>query len=112
MRFPVDVSALTFRVAVPPREVLDFESGKPKTRPDGTAQWRVGLMAMDGSEAELIRVNVPGPLTLAVDESVSVVGMSCLHWSMGDRSGMSFSADRIAAAKPAASSGSASGGAK
>ncbi len=96
MRFPVDYSKMRFRVVIPPRPDVDFNSGAEKIR-DGKKVMVATLSAMDGEDAEQIRIRYPDTgVQVAQEDPVVPVGLSCLHWSMGDRSGLSFAADTLA----------------
>lgn len=113
MLYPVDTTNLVFRVAVPPRPDTDYETGQQKTNRDGEPLAVVQVFAIDGTEAELIRVRVPQAAVGASvpDHPVAPVGLKCRPWSRGDRGGTSFSADRldpVTPPAPAASSGSSS----
>lgn len=103
MRFPVQADGLRFRVATPPREDTEFDTGKVKTR-DGLPVHVVDLLVMDGTEADTIRVKVAAASAPAVapDDLVTVTGLTVLHWAMGDRSGLAFGADAIVRAKETA----------
>src|SRR5579859_6030355 len=95
---PVNTSALTL-VAVAVVQATD-QDGKPKANQMGEPLWRVQLLVTgDGAErAELLDVTVPGERpTVQPMQPVEAVGLTARGWSMGDRSGISFSTSAIRA---------------
>lgn len=94
MRFPVDMSAVRVRVATPPGEDRNFETGEVKQR-DGKPLFVLWVTLIDGAETQQVRVRVPGPVDVAPDDLVQTTNMRLLHWDMNGKSGLSFTADSL-----------------
>jgi hypothetical protein len=115
MRLPIDTSRLKFLVVAPGEPLKQYEEGKPREswapRTDGNGEilWRVQLVALGDSEAEIIRVSVPGQPSVGQGEMVVVDGLTAQAWELDGRSGMSFRAQAIhsAAGRPAAKAAAA-----
>jgi hypothetical protein len=94
---PVDTSALTTLVGGAITEA---------TSPDGTAKRdRQGrplfsvpvVVVADGANADTMTVRVPGPVPqIAPLTPINLVGLIARYWSMEGRSGVSFSAEKVA----------------
>lgn len=96
MRLPIDTSSLTFLCAVGPEPVVDFDTKRPKVE-DGVPLFAVQLVALGDGGAEVVTVKVAGepPKGVAQGATVRVDGLVASPWSMGDRSGVAFRAERI-----------------
>jgi hypothetical protein len=88
---------MTFLCAVGPEPVIDFDTKKAKTDADGTALFAVQLVALADGGAEVITAKVAGVPAKGVEQgaTVRVVGLVASPWSMGERSGVAFRAERI-----------------
>jgi hypothetical protein len=104
MRLPIDTSRLKFLVVAPAEPLRQYEEGKPRdawaprTDVNGEVLWRVQLVALGDSEAEIIRVAVPGDPNVAQGEMVSVDGLTAQAWELDGRSGMAFRAHAVRSA--------------
>ena len=93
---PVDTSRLKFLVVADAEPLRQFEEGKPReawaprTDASGEVLWRVQLVMLGESEAEIIRVAVPGDPKVAQGEMVSVDALTAQAWEMDGRLGMAF----------------------
>lgn len=111
MRLPIDTSRLKFLVVAPAEPLRQYEEGKPReswaprTDVNGEILWRAQLVALGDSEAEIIRVSVPGDPKVAQGEMVNLDGLTAQAWEMDGRSGMAFRAQAIKSTSTRASSG-------
>lgn len=102
MKLPIDTSAMTFLCAVAPEPVRDFDTKRPKADENGEPIYSVQLVALVDDGAELLTVKVAGlPKGLSQGTAVKVSGLVASPWSMGERSGISFRANRIEPVAPA-----------
>jgi hypothetical protein len=97
MRLPVDTSVVHFVSAGPAEPVLDFDTKQPKTDSNGILINQVHLFVVgDAGTREVISVKVSGELRgLGLFTPVKVTDLVAITWSMGDRSGVSFSASKV-----------------
>lgn len=107
MKLPIDVSGMTFLSASAPEPVVDFESKRARVDENGQPLFSVQIVALVDGGAEVLAVKVAGePVKVGQGVPVKLVGLVATPWSMGDRSGVSFKAERIepvtAAAAPSA----------
>jgi hypothetical protein len=92
---------LKFLVVADAEPLRQFEEGKPReawaprTDASGEVLWRVQLVMLGESEAEIIRVAVPGDPKVGQGEMVSVDGLTAQPWELDGRSGLSFRARAI-----------------
>ncbi|NUQ98533.1 MAG: hypothetical protein HOY79_18935 [Streptomyces sp.] len=104
----MDASRLSLPiVVVAPERKVNPETGAVKTDRDGNIQWRtaVSVAAMGRRMPDVIDVTTSTePVGVAVGTPVKLVNLAARPWQMGDRSGLSFSADEITpAVSPGAS---------
>jgi hypothetical protein len=112
VRLPIDTSRLRFLVVAPAEPLRQYEEGKPReawaprTDVNGEVLWRVQLVALGDSEAEIIRVAVPGDPKVGQGEMVRVDGLTAQAWELDGRSGTAFRAQAVhsAAGRSSASS--------
>lgn len=95
MKLPVDTSGMTFMCATAPEPVLDFETKRPRADENGEVLYSVQVVALADGSAEIIAVKVPGEPSVTQGTMLQVHGLVASPWSMGDRSGVSFRANRI-----------------
>lgn len=96
MRLPINTSAMTFVVAGAPEPVRDFESKQPKTDENGAPLFAVALMVLGDSQPEIFSVKVAGqPSGVTPGQAAKVTDLVATPWSMGDRSGVSFRAEKV-----------------
>ena len=112
MKLPIDVSGLTFLVAVAPAPVMDFETKRPKTDDNGEALYTVQLVCLSDGNADILAVKFAGqPGLLAQGTPVKVAGLVATPWSMGERAGVAYKAASVEALAPVhAGNGSADKG--
>jgi hypothetical protein len=102
MRLPIDTHGLRFLAVAPASRQTEFEEGKrpedrkPRTNEHGEVLFSVQLVVMGGGEAEVIRVTHVGDPKVQEGQALDVAGLTARAWEMGERSGVSFRADRIA----------------
>lgn len=97
MKLPIDTSGMTFMCASEPEAVLDFETKKPKADEQGQALYGLQLVAIAGGGAEVVNVKVPGRPTVEAGQMLTVTDLVATPWSMGDRSGVAYRANKIQA---------------
>ena len=97
MKLPIDTSAIAFLCAMAPEPVVDFETKRPRADENGEPLYTVQLLVMGEDSADLIAVKVPGLPSAAIRQGhpVKVTGLVAQPWTMADRSGVSFRAQRI-----------------
>ncbi len=101
MKLPIDVTGLTFLVAVPPAPVIDFDTKRPKADENGEPLHNVQLVALGDGSAEILAVKFAGqPGLLTQGTTVKVAGLVATPWSMGERAGVAFKAASIEPAVP------------
>lgn len=96
MKLPLATSAMKFFAVAPPEPVREFETKQPRTDESGAPLFATQVVAMFGGEATVIPVRVagdPGPF----DEGalLKISGLTASPWTMGDRSGITYRADKI-----------------
>jgi hypothetical protein len=104
MKLPVDTSAIAFLCALAPEPVIDFQSKQPRADENGEPLYVIQLLAMGDGSADLIAVKVPGVPSAAIRQGapVKVTGLVAQPWTMAERSGVSFRAQRVEPAMAAA----------
>ena len=95
MKLPVDTSGMTFMCATAPEPVLDFETKRPRADENGEVLFSVQVVALAEGSAEIIAVKVAGEPQVAQGAMLAVHGLVASPWSMGERSGVAFRAQRI-----------------
>ncbi|HEV8650704.1 MAG TPA: hypothetical protein VG276_15195 [Actinomycetes bacterium] len=96
MKLPVDTSAIAFLCAMPPEPVIDFETKRPRADDNGEPLFAVQLVALAEGSAEIIAVKTAGTApAVRQGQPVKVVGLVAQPWTMGDRSGVAFRAQRV-----------------
>ena len=107
MRLPIDTSQLTFMCAAPARPVTDFETKQHKADlTTGELLYNVQVVALDSEGAEVIQLKVAGDPKVGQGAMLQLDGLVALPWSMGERSGVSFRANKIEANGVAPGAGS------
>ena len=106
MKLPIDTSGMTFMAAAPARPVTDFETRQHKVDDNGELLYNLQVVALGPDGADVITLRVPGDPGLGQGAMLALEGLVALPWSMGDRSGVAFRANRVtsqgvAAATPA-----------
>jgi hypothetical protein len=105
MKLPIDTTGVSFICAGEAEPVLDYESGRPKVDRGGQPLYSISLVGMADGVAEVIAVKVPGePKGVGRGAAVRPVGLTANPWTIGDRSGIAYRAERIEVAKAAADS--------
>lgn len=98
MNLLIDTSKSAFIAASEPEAVIDQGTSVPKMTPEGQPLFSVQVVMLGGDRADVIKVRVAGkPSGVSSGVPIKVDGLMATPWSMGDRSGVSFRADRIAA---------------
>lgn len=100
MRFPIDVSSLTFIAGSDPAGVLDMEGRQRKDKATDTPLWGLDLVALGGKDgAEVWNVRIAGePKGISTGQPVRVEGLTAMTWEIDGRHGISFRVDRLEAA--------------
>ena len=94
---PIDTSGMTMMCADLPQPVVDFETKRPKADENGVPLFSVQLVMLHPGGADIIPVRIARRPSgqLRQGTAVKVHGLAVTQWAMGDRSGVSFRADRI-----------------
>jgi hypothetical protein len=98
MRLPVDTNVVSFVSAGPTEPSVDFDTKLQKTDAKGVAINQVHLFVVGDGTREVITVKFSGDARgLGQFTPVKVTDLVAITWSMGDRSGVSFSASKVEA---------------
>jgi len=104
MRLPVDTSVVSFVSAGPAEPSVDFDTKQQKTDAKGVAINQVHLFVVGDGTREVITVKFSGEARgLGQFTPVKVTDLVAFTWTMGERSGVSFSASKVEAVSPRAS---------
>jgi hypothetical protein len=103
MRFPIDVSKLTFIAGSDPAGVTDMEGRQRSDKATGEPLWGLDLVALGGEDgAEVWPVRIAGePKGISTGQPLRVEGLSASTWEIDGRHGISFRVRRLAAGGPA-----------
>jgi hypothetical protein len=78
--------------------VVDFETKRPRADENGEPLFAVQLVALAEGTAEIIAVKVAGTApAVRQGQPVKVLGLVAQPWTMGDRAGVAFRAQRVEA---------------
>lgn len=110
MRFPIDVSNLTFIAGSDPAGVMDMEGRQRADKATGELLWGLDLVALGGEDgAEVWPVRVAGePKGISTGQPVKVDGLTAMSWEIDGRHGISFRVRRLEASGVAAKRAEAS----
>ena len=98
MRLPIDIAGMTFMCAAPARPVTDFDTKQQKADlATGELLYNLQVVALDEDGAQIITVRVAGDPKVGQGVMLKLDGLVATPWSMGDRSGVSFRANRVEA---------------
>ena len=98
MKLKLDITGATFLASKEPEPVLDPNTNVQKLDKEGRSMFLVQLVWLSESGAEVLPVKVVGkPVGLVAGTAVKVTALTASPWSMGDRNGVSFTAERIEA---------------
>src|SRR3954469_8196355 len=96
MRLPIDITGMTFMCAAPARPVTDFETKQQKADlSTGELLYNLQVVALDEEGAQIITVRVAGDPKVGQGAMLKLEGLVAMPWSMGDRSGVAFRANRV-----------------
>src|SRR3954447_761830 len=97
MKLPIDTSGMTFMAAAPARPVTDFETKQHRVDDNGELLYNLQVVALDPEGAQIITVRTVGDPRVSQGAMLALEGLVALPWSMGDRSGVAFRANRVEA---------------
>src|SRR5215213_5189355 len=84
--------------AAPARPVTDFDTKQQKADlTTGELLYNLQVVALDEEGAQIITVRVAGDPQVSQGAMVKLEGLVAMPWSMGDRSGVAFRANRVEA---------------
>ena len=95
MRFPIDTSGLAFMAASGARPVTDFETKQQRVDVNGELLFNLQVVALDADGAQILTVRVVGDPGVGQGAMLLLEGLVAMPWTMGDRSGVSFRAERV-----------------
>ena len=95
MKLPIDTSGMTFMAAAEARPVTDFETRQPKADDNGELLFNLQVVALDPDGAQIITVKVAGDPQVAQGTMIALEGLVAMPWSMNERSGVAFRANRV-----------------
>lgn len=98
MRLPISTASMTFMSVSAPQPVTDFETKQPRSDENGVPLYNAQVVALSDGEAEIMAIKVAGdPGRFGQGTALKVTGLTAQPWTMGDRSGISYHAERIEA---------------
>ncbi|MCL5973326.1 MAG: hypothetical protein M1557_02845 [Actinobacteria bacterium] len=98
MKLKLDTAGATFLAATGPEPVLDRSTNAPRLDKDGRPIHMLQIVTFNEDGAEVLPVKVGGkPVGIVAGTAVKVTGLVATPWSMGERNGISFTAERIEA---------------
>src|SRR3954471_10414144 len=109
VELPIDASGMTFMAAAEARPVTDFETRQHKVDDNGELLYNLQVVALDPDGAQIITVKTPGDPQVAQGTMLELEGLVAMPWSMNERSGVAFRANRIRAVGVAGGSSSPNG---
>lgn len=96
MKLPINSSSMSFLSVAPPQPVTDFETRQPRTDENGAPLFSAQIVALSDGEAEVIAIKVAGdPGRFGQGIALKVTGLIAQPWTMGERSGISYRAEKI-----------------
>ena len=95
VKLPIDTSGMTFMAAAPARPVTDFDTKQHRVDENGELLYNLQVVALDPEGAQIITLRVPGDPDVSQGALLQLEGLVALPWSMGDRSGVAFRANRV-----------------
>ena len=97
MKLSIDTSATTFLAAGEPEPMTEHDSDRQRVDRDGKALFVMRLVALADGQAEVLAVRLAGspPKGIGQGLAVRVAGLSATPWTMGERSGITYRAERI-----------------
>jgi hypothetical protein len=96
MQLPIDSGAIRFISDGAAKPLVDFETKVPRIDETGRPLFTVGLFVSAKDSRDTIEVKIAGePKGLGDVQLVRVTGLVATTWTMGDRHGVSFRAERI-----------------
>ncbi|SMY00839.1 hypothetical protein BSP109_03239 [Brevibacterium sp. Mu109] len=103
MRRPkVDLTGCTVVGLEATPKVADRTTGELATDADGRTKWSVSVFVSDPAtkDSGAVKVTVPSstPIALSAGDPLVLVNPRVLHWEVGNRSGMAWSADAVESA--------------
>lgn len=104
MRLPIDTSAVNFVSAGPAAPSLEYGTKAPRLDEHGQQLYEVELFALGGGARDRIKVRVVGePKGLGDFTPAKVTKLQAVTWTQGERTGVSFRAQKVEATTRAAS---------
>ena len=95
MKLPIDTSGMTFMAAAQARPVTDFDTRQHKADENGELLYNLQVVALDTDGAQIITVKTPGDPQVAQGTMIELEGLVAMPWSMNERSGVAFRANRV-----------------
>lgn len=96
MKLNIDTSKLTFLAATEPEILVDPTTGSPKLDGNGHPTYSIQVVSLGIDGAEVMKVRTENkPAGIAPGVAIKIAGLVATPWSMGDRNGISFRADRV-----------------
>jgi hypothetical protein len=81
--------------AAPGKPVTDFETGQHKADGNGELLFNLQVCALDKDGGQILVLKVPGDPRVEQGAMLRLDGLVAMPWSMGDRSGVAFRANRV-----------------
>ena len=95
MKLPIDTSGMTFMAAAEARPVTDFETRQHKADENGEPLYNLQVVWLEDGGAQIISVKLAGDPQVAQGAMLELDGLVAMPWSMNERSGVAFRANRV-----------------
>lgn len=96
MQLNIDTTKSTFLAVSEPEVMVDPVTQAAKVSKEGKPMYMVQVVSLGGNAAEVMKVKVAGkPMGITVGIPVKITDLVASPWSMNDRSGIGFRAERI-----------------
>ena len=106
MRLEIKTERMQFMATRAPEPKNDQDGRQKRDRETQEPLWQTELVALDSDGAEVIRVATAFAPKVTPGQYVQVGELVASPWSMGDRSGVAYRAQALAAMPAASRSGS------
>jgi hypothetical protein len=100
MRLEIRIERMQFLATRAPEPKTDQEGRQKRDQRTQEPLWQTELVALDADGAEVIRVSTAFEPKVTPGQYVQVGELVASPWSMGDRSGVAYRAQKLAAMQP------------
>jgi hypothetical protein len=95
LMLPIAVEKLLVIATGDAKPSIDRQTGQQRTDANGALVWDLEVVLIGNGGAETVRVRIPHKLEVAPGAQLKAVNLTALSWQNGDRSGVSYRAEKI-----------------